>query len=70
MGLLLQIVSIGLISVITFLALYTLLIFMVNLIQKMKDSAKYFNDIKNKGFSFQILQTSERIKLDSRILDK
>ena len=48
MGLLLLIVSIGLISVTTFLALYTLLIFMVNLIQRMKDSAGYSNNIRNK----------------------
>jgi hypothetical protein len=52
MGLLLQIVFIGLISAITLLALYTLLIFMVNLIQKKKDSAEYFNNIGNKGVSF------------------
>jgi hypothetical protein len=48
MGLLLLIVSIGLISVTTFLALYTLLIFIVNLIQKKKDSAGYSNNIRNK----------------------
>ena len=52
MSLLLQIVSIGLISVITFLALYTLLIFMVNLIQKKKDGAEYFNNIRNNGAFF------------------
>jgi len=52
MGLLLLIVSIGLISVTTFLALYTLLIFMVNLIQKKKDSAGYFNNIRNTGVFF------------------
>jgi hypothetical protein len=52
MSLLLQIVSIGSISVIAFLALYTMLIFMVNLIQKMKDSAKYSNGNSNKGVIF------------------
>jgi hypothetical protein len=52
MSLLLQIVSIGLISIITFLALYTLLIFMVNLIQKMKESAKYSDGNNNKGVIF------------------
>lgn len=52
MSLLLQIVSIGSISVITFLALYTILIFIVNLIQKMKNSAKYSNGNNNKGVIF------------------
>ena len=52
MEFLLQIVSIGSISVITFLALYILLIFIVNSIQKKKDSAKYLNESKKNGFIF------------------
>jgi hypothetical protein len=52
MGFLLQIVFIGSISVITFLALYILLIFIVNSIQKKKDSAKYFNKSNKNGFIF------------------
>ena len=52
MEFLLQIVFVGSISVITFLALYILLIFIVNSIQKKKDSAKYFNKSKKNGFIF------------------
>ena len=52
MEFLLQIVSIGSISVITFLALYILLIFIVNSIQKKKDSANDFNDDRKKGVIF------------------
>lgn len=52
MEFLLQIVSIGSISVITFLALYILLIFIVNSIQKKKDSANDFNDHRKKGVIF------------------
>ena len=46
MGLLLQILFIGLISFITFLALYTLLIFIFNFIHMRKDSVRYFKNNK------------------------
>lgn len=55
MGFLLQIVSIGSISVITFLALYTALIFMINFIQKKKDTTKYFN--KSRTQDAMLLET-------------
>jgi len=46
MGFLLQIIFIGSISVITFLALYTLLIFILNFIHMRKDSVRSFKNNK------------------------
>lgn len=52
MGFILTIVFIGSISVISFLALYILLIFIVNFIQKKKERNKYFIDSRKKGIIF------------------
>jgi hypothetical protein len=52
MGFLFQILFIGSISVITFLAIYTLLIFLFNFINKKKDSTQNLNESRNKVVIF------------------